>query len=104
IIFVEVALGLLHLALLHIVSNALLRCYQLLVSPSVVAHRLRQQASAGAARDDATRSLYERLVPLGWWPTLYAFALSEGYLKDVLKAALWFPLRRIGAALEPRRY
>src|SRR6185503_6208162 len=96
IIFVEIALGLLHLALLHIVSNALLRCYQLLVSPSVVAHRLRQQASAGAARAGATRSLYERLVPERWWPTLYTFAVSEGYLKDVLKVVLWFPLRRLG--------
>jgi len=103
IIFVEIALGFSHLALLHIVSNALLRCYQLLVSPSVVAHRLRQQASAGAARAGATRSLYARLVPDSWWPTLYAFALSEGYLKDVLKVALWFPLRRLGAALASRR-
>src|SRR6185312_10410184 len=104
IIFVEVALGLLHLALVHIASNALLRCYQLLVSPSVVAHRLRQQATAGAARAGMTRSLYARPVPVAWWPTLYAFALSEGYLKDVLKVALWFPLRRLGAALAPRRY
>jgi NADH:ubiquinone oxidoreductase subunit 5 (subunit L)/multisubunit Na+/H+ antiporter MnhA subunit len=103
IIFVEIALGLAHLALLHIVSNALLRCYQLLVSPSVVAHRLRQQASAGAARAGATRSLYARLVPDAWWPSLYAFALSEGYLKDVAKVALWFPLRRLGAVLAPRR-
>jgi NADH:ubiquinone oxidoreductase subunit 5 (subunit L)/multisubunit Na+/H+ antiporter MnhA subunit len=103
IIFVELALGLPRLALLHIVSNALLRCYQLLVSPSVVAHRLRQQASAGAARAGTTRSFYERLVPEGWWPTLYTFALSEGYLKDVLKVALWFPVRRIGASLQRRR-
>ncbi|HEX6836613.1 MAG TPA: proton-conducting transporter membrane subunit [Polyangia bacterium] len=103
IMFVEIALGLTHLALLHVVSNALLRCYQLLVSPSVVAHRLRQQASAGAARAGITRSLYARLVPDAWWPTLYAFALSEGYLKDVLKVALWSPLRRLGAELAQRR-
>ncbi len=100
IIFVEIALGLSHLALLHIVSNALVRCYQLLVSPSVVAHRLRQQATAGAARAAASRSLYERIIPAHWWPTLYAFALSEGYLKDILKVGLWFPARRIGALLQ----
>jgi len=103
IIFLEIALGFSRLALLHIVSNALLRCYQLLVSPSVVAHRLRQQASAGAARAGATRSLYERLVPERWWPTLYTFAVSEGYLKDVLKVVLWFPLRRLGTSLHRRR-
>ena len=100
IIFVEIALGLTHLALLHIVSNALLRCYQLLVSPSVVAHRLRRQATAGAARAGAVRSIYARLVPEGWWPTLYVFALSEGYLKDILKVGFWFPLRWLGTALQ----
>jgi NADH-quinone oxidoreductase subunit L len=101
IIFVEIALGLPHLALLHIVSNALVRCYQLLVSPSVVAHRLRRQATAGAARA-ARRSLHARFVPERWWPTLYVFALSEGYLKDVPKLGLWFPLRRLGTLLARR--
>ncbi len=103
IIFVEIALGLTHLALLHIVSNALVRCYQLLVSPSVVAHRLRRQATAGAARAAATRSLYVRFVPQSWWPSLYVFALSEGYLKDILKVGMWFPMQRLGAILERRR-
>ena len=103
IIFVEIALGLTHLALLHIVSNALVRCYQLLVSPSVVAHRLRRQATAGAARAPAARSLYVRFVPQSWWPSLYVFALSEGYLKDILKVGLWFPMQRLGAILQQRR-
>ena len=103
IIFVEIALGLPHLALLHIVSNALVRCYQLLVSPSVVAHRLRRQATAGAARVGAARSLYSRFVPERWWSTLYVFALSEGFLKDIPKLGLWFPLRRIGSMLVRRQ-
>ena len=102
IIFVEIALGLPHLALLHIVTNALVRCYQLLVSPSVVAHRLRRQATAGAARAGAIRSLQARFVPESWWPTLYVFALSEGYLKDIPKRGLWFPLRRLGSVLALR--
>jgi NADH:ubiquinone oxidoreductase subunit 5 (subunit L)/multisubunit Na+/H+ antiporter MnhA subunit len=102
IIFVEIALGLTHLALLHIVSNALVRCYQLLVSPSVVAHRLRRQATAGAARTSGPRSLYVRLVPARWWPSLYVFALSEGYLKDILKVGMWFPMQRLGAMLQQR--
>lgn len=100
LIFAEIALGLTHLALLHIVSNAIFRCYQLLVSPSVVAHRLRRQATAGAARAASRRSFYERVVPARFWPTLYVFALSEGYLKDLLKTALWAPLRRIAPKRE----
>lgn len=103
IIFVEIALGLTSLALVHVVSNALVRCYQLLVSPSVVAHRLRRQATAGAARAAATGSYYVHFVPKSWRPSLYVFALSEGYLKDVLKVALWFPMQRFGTLVLRRR-
>jgi NADH:ubiquinone oxidoreductase subunit 5 (subunit L)/multisubunit Na+/H+ antiporter MnhA subunit len=102
-IFVEIALGLTRLAMVHIACNALLRCYQLLVSPSVVAQRLRRQATAGAARSDRRRSPYDLFLPSKWRPTVYAFAISEGYFRDVLKAVCWFPLRRIGEALRPRR-
>jgi NADH:ubiquinone oxidoreductase subunit 5 (subunit L)/multisubunit Na+/H+ antiporter MnhA subunit len=41
IMFVEVALGLQTLALIHFVGNAFLRTYQLLVSPSVVSYMIR---------------------------------------------------------------
>lgn len=41
LIFVELAFGLRWLALIHIVANALFRCYQLLISPSAVAYLLR---------------------------------------------------------------
>ncbi|HSN25357.1 MAG TPA: proton-conducting transporter membrane subunit [Kofleriaceae bacterium] len=103
IIFVEIALGLTSLALVHVVSNALVRCYQLLVSPSVVAHRLRRQATAGAARAAASGSYYVHFVPKSWRPSLYVFALSEGYLKDVLKVVLWFPIQRFGRLVQHRR-
>src|SRR6185437_7413480 len=103
-IFVEVALGLTHLALAHTVCNAVLRCYQLLISPSVVAHHLRQQATAGAARADRRRSPYDLFLPVRWRPTLYAFALSEGYFRELLKAVFWFPLRRLGERLRPWSY
>lgn len=103
IIFVEIALGFTRLALVHVVSNALVRCYQLLVSPSVVAHRLRRQATAGAARVAASGSYYVHFVPKSWRPSLYVFALSEGYLKDVLKVGLWFPMQRLGTLVQRRR-
>ena len=102
-IFFEIAIGFTGLALVHIASNALLRCYQLLVSPSVVAQRLRRQATAGAARPDRRRSPYGLFLPERWRPTLYAFSVSEGYFREILKAAFWFPLRRLGHALLPRR-
>jgi NADH:ubiquinone oxidoreductase subunit 5 (subunit L)/multisubunit Na+/H+ antiporter MnhA subunit len=103
LIFAELALGLRTLALLHMVCNALLRCYQLLVSPSVVAYLVRRHASAGFAHATERRSGYARLLPAGWVSPLYVFALSEGYLKEAVKVAIWSPLRRVGRLVLPWR-
>jgi NADH:ubiquinone oxidoreductase subunit 5 (subunit L)/multisubunit Na+/H+ antiporter MnhA subunit len=103
LIFVELALGLRAVALAHMVCNALLRCYQLLVSPSAVAYLLRRPASAGSAQASAWSPRYARLLPRSWVSSLYVFALSEGYLKDVVKLAIWSPLRRLGRLVLPWR-
>lgn len=102
LIFVELALGLRSLALAHMVCNALLRCYQLLVSPSAAAYLLRRHASAGTAQA-TQRHAASWLWPASWRPSLYAFALSEGYLKEVLKRLLWSPLRSLGRLVLPWR-
>jgi NADH:ubiquinone oxidoreductase subunit 5 (subunit L)/multisubunit Na+/H+ antiporter MnhA subunit len=96
VIFVELALGLPRLALAHIVCNALLRCYQLLVSPSAVAYLLRRQTAAGWA--PRARSSGGR-----WASTLYVFALSEGYLKEMSKHVFWRPFRTLGRIVMPWR-
>jgi len=101
VIFVEIALGMKTLALVHLVTNALLRFYQLLVSPSAVAYLLRRHAGAGAPTPSEAHSRYGRLSRRAR-ATLFAFALNEGYLKEVVKGALWSPLRRLGAAALPR--
>lgn len=103
LIFMELALGFRALALVHMVSNALLRCYQLLVSPSIVAYLVRRQASAGFAQATHRRSAYARLLPEKWASPLYVFALSEGYLKEAVKLAIWSPLRRVGRLVIPWR-
>jgi NADH:ubiquinone oxidoreductase subunit 5 (subunit L)/multisubunit Na+/H+ antiporter MnhA subunit len=104
LIFVELALGLRALALAHMVCNALLRCYQLLVSPSAVAYLLRRQASAGSAQATERRSAHaRRLLPESWSSPLYVFAVSEGYLKETLKRMIWSPLRRLGRVVLPWR-
>lgn len=102
LVFVEIALGFPRLALVHLVTNALLRCFQLLVSPSAVAYVLRRHASAGAPVASEERSRYgqfSRKVRA----TLYTFAMQEGYLKELSRAALWAPLRRVGHAALARR-
>jgi NADH-quinone oxidoreductase subunit L len=102
LIFVELALGLRVLALAHMVCNALLRCYQLLVSPSAVAYLVRRQASAGSAQA-AEWHPYGRLLPQRWALPLYVFAVSEGYLKEAVKLVIWSPLRRLGGLVLPWR-
>ncbi len=103
LIFVELALGLHRLALAHVVCNALLRCYQLLVSPSAVAYLLRKQASAASGGATELRFSYARLLPRRWHTALYVFAVSEGYLKEGLKLVTWSPLRTLGRLILPRQ-
>jgi NADH:ubiquinone oxidoreductase subunit 5 (subunit L)/multisubunit Na+/H+ antiporter MnhA subunit len=103
LIFVELALGLRAIALVHMICNVLLRCYQLLVSPSAVAYLVRRQASAGSAQASDWRPAYGRLLPQAWVPGLYVFALSEGYLKEAAKLTIWAPLRRLGRLVLPWR-
>ncbi|MGR8940279.1 MAG: proton-conducting transporter transmembrane domain-containing protein [Gammaproteobacteria bacterium] len=54
LMFMELALGLETLVLVHFLGNAFLRCYQLLVSPSIVAHLLRLEG-VQAGKDGVSR-------------------------------------------------
>lgn len=99
LIFVELSLGLRWLALLHIAANALLRCYQLLVSPSAVAYLLRQQSSVRKVRVSDESSFARRFLPAGLRSTLYVFAISEGYLETTIRALFWSPIGRLSGWL-----
>ncbi len=93
--FFELALGYPNLALFHFAGNACFRCYQLLVSPSVVAYLLRLQGSVSAGLDTNDWSL-ERVVPNRLRSTAYVFALNEGYMPAVLRGLLWRPAYLLG--------
>ncbi len=101
--FMELALGLESLVLLHFMGNAFLRCYQLLVSPSIVAHLLRVEGSADSDFNIQSSSNLQFLpvsirgtLPDVLQNTLYVFALQEGNLERLVKSILWDPLRRLG--------
>ncbi|NOV30775.1 proton-conducting transporter membrane subunit [Methylomonas sp. ZR1] len=106
IMFVELALGLEGLVLLHFMGNAFLRCYQLLVSPSIVAHLLRVE---GNVDSDFYIKNNEQLMflpasirdslPDVLQNTLYVFALQEGQLELLVKKILWEPLKNLGRQL-----
>lgn len=84
LMLVELALGLHNLALFHFAANAFFRCYQLLVSPSAVAHLLRVQSAAGPNAQISDWSI-ERMFPQRWRSTFYVLSLQEGYLERLTR-------------------
>ncbi|QWF70747.1 NADH-quinone oxidoreductase subunit E [Methylomonas paludis] len=102
--FMELALGLEFLVLLHFVSNAFLRCYQLLVSPSIIAHRLREEGAVDTGLDISKKMQFlpvsiRSTLPEVIQNTLYVFALQEGNLERLVRTILWEPLKKIGAKI-----
>lgn len=106
LMFMEMALGLETLVVIHFLGNAFLRCYQLLVSPSIVAHLLRVESSADFDFYIQQRTRFEFLpaslrhtLPEVLQNTLYVFSLQEGNLEQLVRSLLWDPLKRIGARI-----
>ncbi|WP_031438103.1 proton-conducting transporter transmembrane domain-containing protein [Methylobacter tundripaludum] len=104
--FMELALGLETLVLVHFLGNAFLRCYQLLVSPSIVAHLLRVEGSTdtdfyirNSARFQFLPVSIRNTLPEVLQNTLYVFSLQEGNLELLVRSVLWEPLKRIGATV-----
>src|SRR5690606_7190871 len=90
-------------ALAHISANALLRCYQLLVSPSAVAYLLRQQSTLGVAQVSDERSIAKKPLPRRLLLSLYVFSISEGYLENAVRSIFWIPLQKAGWAHSPSK-
>ncbi|MGZ4958816.1 MAG: proton-conducting transporter transmembrane domain-containing protein [Methylomonas sp.] len=106
LMFVELALGLEDLVLLHFMGNAFLRCYQLLVSPSIVAHLLRVEGNVDGdfyIKNQAKLSFLPISIrdslPDVLQNTLYVFALQEGQLELLVRKILWEPLKNLGRRL-----
>ena len=86
LMFVELALGLESLVLVHFVGNASLRCYQLLVSPSAVAHLLRLQSSTfGQQQGRFSDWSWERVLPNRLRSSLYVLASQEASMPRILE-------------------
>lgn len=103
IMFMELALGLETLVLLHFLGNAFLRCYQLLVSPSIIAHLLRMEGAMDTDEGPKQQAITLRLpvsvkdtLPDVLQNTLYVFALQEGNLERLVRSVLWEPLKKVG--------
>jgi formate hydrogenlyase subunit 3/multisubunit Na+/H+ antiporter MnhD subunit len=90
LIFIEIALGWENVALVHIVGNAFLRTYQLLISPSVVSYKIREQQFE-PQEAALQKSAFDR-----WMDQYYLLSLKEWNLDNALYKWLWSPLKKIG--------
>ncbi|NBX83529.1 hypothetical protein EBQ90_10690 [bacterium] len=95
--FCEIALGFQTICLLHLISNAFLRGYQLLVSPSVVSYLIRYHNEAPQRQlGGATGKVLKRFPTLA--ATWYLVSIREGYLENLLEKILWRPMKFTGRA------
>ncbi len=100
LIFVEIALGLEGLALIHFAGNAFLRTYQLLVSPSVVSYLIREQFYDKTAETGKTAT-----KPLSRLrASIIMLSLREWNLDIFMNKVVFHPIKRIGHQLDFLRF
>ncbi|MBL7726128.1 MAG: hypothetical protein JNM68_00505, partial [Dinghuibacter sp.] len=95
LMFVEVALGWHILVMVHFAGNALLRTYQLLVSPSVLGYLVHDQVfHYEPNQHNAPGNFSGRMGN-----TLYLLGIKEWNMDALLKKILWNPFKYAGRAL-----
>lgn len=95
LIFIEIAAGLEWLALIHVTANAFYRTYQLLISPSTVTYKIREQFYHFVPR----HKTFEDSLPKRLEYSLYVWSLREWNLDNIMYRYLWNPLKRFGNRL-----
>jgi len=95
LIFIEIALGLETIALIHVAGNAFLRTYQLLVSPSVVSYKIREQFYNYVPRIKTIEDSWPKRLEY----SLYIISLKEWNLDSWMYRNMWNPLKKFGSRL-----
>jgi NADH-quinone oxidoreductase subunit L len=95
LMFIEVALGWHIFALVHFATNAFLRTYQLLVSPSVLNYLIHEQFYNFNTPQTAGTSTFFDKIKL----SVYTLSIKEWNLDTFLYNFLWQPMKKIGNAL-----
>jgi NADH:ubiquinone oxidoreductase subunit 5 (subunit L)/multisubunit Na+/H+ antiporter MnhA subunit len=96
IIFIEIALGFKALALAHFASNAFLRTYQLLVSPSVVSYLIREQFYHFVPHEHTVEDRLPKRLEYGF----YMLSLKEWNLDTMMSYRLFGVFRKAGHTLD----
>lgn len=97
IMFITVALGLYWLAVLHFVSNALLRAYQLLISPSIVGYLVHDQFFYFKPPVHKINNTLLGKIRA----TFYVLGIKEWNMNTTVSDYLWRPLKSFGRVLRP---
>ena len=95
LMFVEIAMGWHTLVLIHFMGNAILRTYQLLISPSIVSYKIREQFYTFVP----TYHTIESYFPKRWRHAMYILCLKEWNLDSLLYFYTWVPVKWVGARL-----
>jgi len=96
LIFIEGALGFDTLALFHFAGNAFFRTYQLLISPSMVSYKIREQFYNFVP----TSMAVQKTAPRKWEYSLYLLSLKEWNLDSLMNYLIWKPLKKLGRLLD----
>lgn len=95
VIMIEVALGWHVLALIHFASHAMLRSYQILISPSVVSYAIKKQFFEFVL---PKRLKLHRLLRNAS-NSIYILSLNEWYLDSFMYYLVWKPFKTLGKML-----
>jgi NADH-quinone oxidoreductase subunit L len=96
LIFIELSLGLEKVAMIHVAGNALLRSYQLLVSPSVLHYLIHNQLYHFTQPNDNLENWkYKKLKS-----TLMILSIKEWNMDSFHYRIFWFPFKTIGNKLK----
>jgi NADH-quinone oxidoreductase subunit L len=93
IMFIEAALGLHLLVLIHFAGNAFLRTYQLLVSPSVLSYRIHEQVFSFMPAKYKDSNTFTAKVK----NTIFLLGVKEWNLDVFMYRFLWHPFKWFGA-------
>jgi hypothetical protein len=95
LMFIEVAMGWHILALVHFATNAFLRTYQLLVSPSVLNYLIHDQFyNFNTPQTAGTKTFFDKIKL-----SIYTLSIKEFNLDSFQYNFLWKPIKKAGNAL-----
>ena len=96
LMFIEIALGLQTIALIHFSGNAFLRTYQLLISPSMVSYAIRDQFYHFKKHKAHRFSGFMKKIET----TVYMLSMKEWGLDKLMARVAFSPLKKLGKKLK----